>query len=462
MYTMIRSRMSWIASAFYSKTEKSPAGPDMGGAPDVLLAAAQRIVAVQNVHSDVPHRLSLFISLTPLPYRLCDEAGEEGEYYELSRHSSLGHYPEFQSNEGKWEAIVLLRLSKSTVEIRTADTWRPFAEFLNTLPPVTDAVYGPGTLSWKQALQWDTNGRHFPLMQLPGELRNIIYDHVVSFCYPYEFEHSWNYLGPAGTAGLLSRDFRHPGSHVRAELCGRGRIVNGCGPILSLLLTSKQVKAEFSHRLWLTGEFRFQTAYTLRRFLECRPPPPASLTVAPTALAKLTLQLTTWSAVKFFGAWIYTAAQPWGPADAEVLRGLPLRVLELRLGHREDYSGFRMDSWLAPCCHKVLTGLILWAAKDYVVDIPTVRIEGCVAADVKTAWVQLLADARARRVSSVTEWDVIGHSWALLRKGESWLVRTNSGLGCNLLDHKHSCYDQLGHCTDSFCLSESNFCRAAG
>ncbi|EOD46349.1 hypothetical protein UCRNP2_6928 [Neofusicoccum parvum UCRNP2] len=417
---------------------------------DPVLKAAQNIISIHNVKNKILCHVSLPLSLEALPYTSIDPG--HGRYYRISRASLLGNYPEYSNYDGMWDTVVRIRLSGKSVEVRDGDDWLPLGHYLSHLPSVKEYWAGPGSEQWRQSLEWDTNGQHFPLMDLPGEIRNMIYDYAASFCYPYEFEHGFNYMAAAGTDGLLYKEYGRHGTHLQAELFGRGRVLNGAGPVLPLLLASKQVHAEFSARLHRNMEFRFQGAWPLRRFAECQVQP------ASQTLAKVTLQMTTWNLVKFFGVWINQSARPWGQPDAECLRGLPLRELELRLGHREDFTGYRLDTWLAPCCHRVLAGLVLWAAKDFVRDVPVVTVEGCVPARAKAAFLQLLADQRAGVPSAVTQWDVIGKSTKLVERGESWLVRTDSGLGCDLLDHEHSCAE-MGPCTDDFCLSENDFTR---
>ncbi|OJD36451.1 uncharacterized protein BKCO1_1100032 [Diplodia corticola] len=417
---------------------------------DPVLKAAQKILSINNVKNRILCHVSLPLSLEALPYTSLDAS--HGRYYRISRASLLGNYPEYSNYDGMWDTVVRIRLSnRGIVEVRDGDSWQPLSTYLSRLPAVKEYWAGPGSGAWLQALDWATNGQHFPLLALPGEIRNMIYDRCASFCYPYEFERGFNYMAAAGTDGLLYREYGARGSHLQAELFGRGRVLNGAGPVLALLLTSRQVHAEFAARLERGMEFRFQGAAPLRRFLAPKPLRPDL-----SALSKVTLQMTTWNMVKFFGVWIHQSARPWGEPDAGCLKGLRVKELELRLGHRENFEGYRLDTVLAPCCHRVLAGLILWAAKDYVKDIPAVSVEGCVPAAVKAAFLQLLADERAKVPSAVTQWDVIGKSAKLVEKGESWMVRTDSGLGCELLDHEHSCAD-MGPCTDDFCLSENNF-----
>ncbi|EKG16016.1 hypothetical protein MPH_06710 [Macrophomina phaseolina MS6] len=418
------------------------------GQDDPVLKSAQRILSINNAKNKILCHVSLPLTLEALPYTSVEPG--HGRYYRISRASLLGNYPEYSNYDGMWDTVVRMRLTGKTVEVRDGDAWRPLASYLSHLPSIKEYWTGPGSAPWLQALEWTTNGQSFPLLSLPGEIRNMVYDYCASFCYPYEFENGFNYMAAAGTDGLLYREFGRNGTHLHAELYGRGRVLNGAGPVLSLLLTNKQVSAEFSARLYRNMEFRFQGAWPLRRFLECKPDY--------RTLAKVTLQMTTWNFVKFFGVWIHQSARPWGEPDAQSLKGLRLKELELRLGHRESFEGYRLDTWLEPCCHRVVTGLILWAAKDFVKEIPVVSVEGCVPRKVQQQFLQLLADEKDGVPSAVTQWDVVGKSAKLVDRGENWLVRTDSGLGCDLLDHEHSCSD-LGPCTDDFCLSEHDFKR---
>lgn len=389
---------------------------------DPVLKAAQKILSIHNSKNKILCHVSLPLSLEALPYTSIDPG--HGRYYRISRASLLGNYPEYSNYDGMWDTVVRIRLSSKTVQVRDGDTWLPLGDYLSQLPAVKEYWAGPGSSQWRQVLAWNTNGQTFPLMDLPGEIRNMIYDYSASFCYPYEFEHGFNYMAAAGTDGLLYRDYGRAGTHLQAELFGRGRVLNGAGPVLALLLTSKRVHAEFAARLFRNMDFRFQAAPPLHRFL--KPLPPSR------SLAKVTLQMTTWNFIKFFGIRLDAAApRPWPDApDAEALRGLRLRELELRLGHREDFAAgadFRLDAALAPCCHRVLVGLILWAAKDFVRDVPVVTVEGCVPAKAKAAFLQLLRDEKEGVVpSAVTEWDVVGGSRALVERGESWEVRSQS------------------------------------
>jgi hypothetical protein len=85
-------------------------------------------------------------------------------------------------------------LSRGGPKIWYMKQWRPLSSFLQHLKPSADwnddgnsSTLKSMQLRWEQqARWWLANGKKFPLLDLPAELRNLIYGHVFgAFVEPY-------------------------------------------------------------------------------------------------------------------------------------------------------------------------------------------------------------------------------------------------------------------------------------
>ncbi|KAF2137340.1 uncharacterized protein K452DRAFT_302095 [Aplosporella prunicola CBS 121167] len=112
-------------------------------------------------------------------------------------------------------------------------------------------------------------------------------------------------------------------------------------------------------------------------------------------------------------------------------------------------------------CHKILTGLILMYAKDYIRNIPSVTIQGCVNPEVKRNFMQLLEDERNGVPSEITEWDIVGHADDNKAQGRSWMdLHHWERLRCDRGSSEfpdHDCLRNGVHCIDDYCFSENDF-----
>lgn len=129
-------------------------------------------------------------------------------------------------------------------------TWLPLEFWLRRLKPVPRWYELPNNREWadlsKERLAhqfrwWMANGKHFPLLKLPGEIREIIYDHV----FP-------DTIDPCPKSPARRYD--------RSQRAVLARNIN-----FDLLLTCKQVMSEASKALFSRSTFFVQHAAILRQ-----------------------------------------------------------------------------------------------------------------------------------------------------------------------------------------------------
>lgn len=300
------------------------------------------------------------------------------------------------------------------VERRSKRQWISLIKHIDTMPKVYGNIISAGTVFWKQTYEWNTNGKYFRFLDLPGEIRNRIYDYCACFNYPYHWFHGWNSVGPRYN-GLVPWEFSDNGSHLKTEFRGHGRIVNGASSVFGLLLANKQIHQEFNSRMWLSMEFRFREPYYLQKFLEL---PHAS------NISVLCLERTMQDLVYDFGVAVEDSRVRRGKREmAKSLKQLNLSHLTIHIGHRNFRPS--MASILHATCQKIVTGLILLHAKDSIEHIPSVNIIGCISPEMRERFTQLLEDEKQGLKSSVTEWKLIGNSEYLKKRGLTWLKRLN-------------------------------------
>lgn len=153
---------------------------------------------------------------------------------------------------GQPRKLMEVRINSSgQVRIWYQGRWRPVASFLKQLKPAIDwnATDGfhPSVVKqnrWEQQSRWwVANGKKFRLMDLPSEVREMIYGHVFG-----EFITAYPKTGKnRGLSGLQ-----------KAQLAYNSNS--------NLLKTSRQVYEEASNILYMYTPFRFDNNSVLKRF----------------------------------------------------------------------------------------------------------------------------------------------------------------------------------------------------
>ncbi|KAL1641375.1 hypothetical protein SLS58_006076 [Diplodia intermedia] len=322
--------------------------------------------------------------------------------------------------------------------------WIPLREWLlkyfSSHNPVETS--GFGSRQWEMNYDWACNGKTFRLLDLPPELRDLIYDHAAPFCYPYYYRKRSNFLGlsAAATSGhtLLPADYGVTGSHVQTEYKTRGcKIVNAAASVLSMLLLNKQVHAEFKKRMWDNMEFSFVEPKLLAWFLA------QNTTLSSLYDGRMPERLSVEFSLAnlFFTAKRWHVASRWHVAAMEndktdvvgLVAKLHLKSLTIYVDHRnrthypdrrrpdddddDDDDDDEQNQSTREYCSRLLTGRFLLRLRAAVTHIPDVTILGCVSPRMRG----LFATMHARDLQGVpcdtTQEDFVGRSKLIREAG---------------------------------------------
>jgi len=239
-----------------------------------------------------------------------------------------------------------VRLHQGGIQVHFCAYWRPLSAYLNEVS--TDWTYSaaPSTELSRQCYWWMSNGKSFDIMNLPGEIRNAIFD----FAFPAE---------------------AHP-FHA-SECAKRGRLVPNFGHShTALMRTNKQLYQEASDRFYKMTTFtignRQLFSKTLNnRFLRDR-------------LRHVRLSLTHSEYLDLF------SSKPWDlstkPYAKWQLREMPnLTSLEIHIGAP---SRIPTKVWFEGACQITAVNMIMDAAWPSIRGLP-VTITGYVKDSQKKA-----------------------------------------------------------------------------
>lgn len=305
-----------------------------------------------------------------------------------------------------------LDTSTNTILIRHMDNWVDVAVWaMSMFPRSKDDVFGLGSPLWCTAYLWNTNGKHFKLLELSAELRNMIYDACADFTYPYY----WIRDGAGRHSSTRS---------MKVQLQGQA-------PIMGLLLSNKQVSGEFKHQMFKKLELRFMDADLFKEFADQERWITTSR-VWPPLLSRLYLELSVPQWAKRLNIGLPTTTASTGVCNqfCRVLDHLEISHLSLDIPHVEHVDYSSMFEPTDKGCHKVFLGMVLLHLQQHHIKrIPHVEVTGCIPDDMKATFQQLHDDELIQGgVSAVTEWDLAGDSTKLKSQNLSWLAYLNSFL----------------------------------
>lgn len=297
----------------------------------------------------------------------------------------------------------------------------PLLNLAAGFPPVEGDVIGLGSLFWQQAYIWKTSGKPFPLLDLPAEVRTMIYDECATFVYSYHWWNGWNYHpSTEGFFGhFLDAECGPSGTETKVELSRKGRVINGAGPIMGLLRSNKQISREFKTRMLEVIEFRITSGCntnTIRNNL--------TLCLSNT-ISRLSLALSLKEWFKYFRVTYHRGRGiNSNTCLARLLRRMRLSHLTIFMKHKGvgdwDKRTISNTQIIHRMFHMVTTGLVLLHASICTQHIPNVEVKGCISSHTKSKFQQLLSDQRNRIMNSITEHDLIEPSPEFSCHGNTW------------------------------------------
>lgn len=190
-------------------------------------------------------------------------AADFGRFYQITRWTSR-RGEKSQTTTGRMKLD-----GEGHVVAWKGQKWVGFGDWISSVfPPLQQDPIGLGSPLWTHQYLWYISGKCFRLLDLPAELRFMIYEACATFHYlSRDFKGDWGlgwnrfpYLdcvGPSPMDELLKSEVGPRGTLVRTEGEDGGRILNGAVSPLSLLLVNKQVSNEFKDAMWATLDFRF-------------------------------------------------------------------------------------------------------------------------------------------------------------------------------------------------------------
>ncbi|KAL9079071.1 MAG: hypothetical protein Q9157_002039 [Trypethelium eluteriae] len=247
-------------------------------------------------------------------------------------------------------------------------SWRPLEYFLDTLHPPPEVLKDNRRRKLQGETFWRENGRTFPFLNLPRELRDMIYIHA---------------LGPS----VQPREYQPYRWKKQRRV-----IVDDCirvGPNIGLLCSCQQICREALYMLsrWIPFDFchlHFANQYFTKKAIS-RHPIERKLRkkgiecLDLTKIRHVRLAFGPDEFLQFFGAQL-SGEKRWRLSRAAAsLQNLELDTLELEIQH--PYLMERCD-WLKRGCHETVVSWILDAAFPYIKHLP-VKLTGCVKDSVR-------------------------------------------------------------------------------
>lgn len=283
--------------------------------------------------------------------------------------------------------------------VRTAGKWVPLESWIRELLRPYEQLTGSRGYQ-AQRRWWSMNGKAFPIMDLPPELRLCIFVHVIGpdifpYCnsVPVE-EHSR--IVHFQNQVVFGRGYHH-GQPPCGSPPEKHDMISP--PNVNILMISRQVRKEALQAGWEGTRKCFAQASFFCDVAN------AIETVPFNILNRIQLSMKNPDYFEFFGYLIEEDGRV-RPHDAKACDGfkkLPnLTTLELRF--RDPWNGRQEDQWAQWAylkqwtrdfsCSKVTTDWILTLAKQHVQHIHHIIITGYIKHSVREKWERIFADER--------------------------------------------------------------------
>lgn len=248
------------------------------------------------------------------------------------------------------------------VLVRFDNAWQSMAAFLDSFNMADHHIGTPMATIGDQQLWWSQNGKTFPFMKLPTEIRLNIYKEAFGpVVVPFRY---WSTRRPRRSHGFL---------HITHA------------PTLALLTVSKQVHVEAFEVLQKSPVYGLGSGLHLVQFLRHIGPDPTHY------IRKLELSFTHADYLSYFGARLTTTSKDHACKSVAMLRQLPLTELSIYMPQANNM----IDTPSLPCCQKFVSAWILMFAWDHIKYSP-VKLTGFWKISQKEAFMADLRDFQAR------------------------------------------------------------------
>ncbi|KAF2130386.1 hypothetical protein P153DRAFT_356163 [Dothidotthia symphoricarpi CBS 119687] len=336
--------------------------------------------------------------------------------YDTKMYTFLDDYNEFPATA--WISLVprMAGLSADALHAKIGSTWMPLKTWLLSMQSPTSRLDGERGFK-AQRKWWRLNGQKFRLLDLPAEVRMLVFEHAFGpRLYPLStvsahdaFDESarQNAAVKLGLGRYNAKDHANP--HT-----GLSWLTSGCpantidytvpAPNLALLRVSKQV---FREALCAGWENTRKTFFSPRHFASVLD---AGITPSFNWLNKLILDFSMKEWFEFFGI---TFRPVFHMEFAECLGYLLLTLptlVSLQIWFRSPDDGWKYSPWgcfdtlsLYICCQRTMVDWVMTFAWPFVKDLPKVIIGGAVKRDSKRKWDDLLALPMRNKVAVIDQ-----------------------------------------------------------
>ncbi|KAF2276758.1 uncharacterized protein EI97DRAFT_490228 [Westerdykella ornata] len=364
------------------------------------------------------------------------------------------------------------RLTPGAIQVRFQGEWKRLIDWLPTILNRDMLLDGYKRSLQSQQISWAKNGKSFPFMRLPPEIRRIIYREVIGDeIHPFKVAKG----GPVTLGRPVPRDapFSYTSDFFERVLRMGKAYVN-----LNILYTNRKIRGEALQAAWEGTWKHFENSYNFQdiatefvqddgrgRFSS----PSIGRPQGYNWLSRIELNLYTREYFEFFGARLTLVHRQvqfdWQQSPGALLRTIPT-LTHLSLGFKNPYCSeenwiTRRDPWgqfyennyealynmglwaiFPQCgCHRTAVEWILNFAFPCIKHIRCVILTGCVKTVQKRAWEAILA---TEYKESALSYRTHGYDWEEeMAKIKSATVYDAPVCSCPLSCIRYEAMDQL-------------------
>ncbi|KAF2110718.1 hypothetical protein BDV96DRAFT_603786 [Lophiotrema nucula] len=298
-----------------------------------------------------------------------------------------------------------LSIERIQVKPERKGPWMDLEAWLRSLPVQDNSIYA-------QTKWWKRTGKTFKFMELPEELRWIIYRHILGcYIYPDTVRTYVNSSPIKEDIVCLGKGLRHtPKDYVLFGNASLQEIfayrspkttVYVQPPNYQFLQVHSRLKDEALKAAWEGTRKHFLGSGVFDDVISCPNPPPYNW------LSVVQLNFTSEDYFRFFGIKVYPTMQhESNNCTAQLLKNTSIKDLEMRFRH--PHIGYEADPWGAKSgdfrrdriwnehkkhnmgCSKIVVDWILTFAFPYIKEIPKVKLTGSIKTTINEKWTSIL------------------------------------------------------------------------